>query len=194
MSLTTPTSELEAVNVLLSTVGESPVSQLETTGLADVSVARSFLDTTSRAIQTKGWHFNTERDYPLAPTVDNEIVLPSNAMSVRVSSRSASRNLTQRGTRLYDITNRTFTITDTVYVDLVLLLPFTDLPEAARWYVTVSAARRFQAHILGSETVFKFSEYDENLALASFLNDEAQRANLNILSADPGLSIVLNRY
>lgn len=193
MAFTTPTSELEAVNTLLSTVGESPISQLETTGLADVSVARNFLDVTSRAVQARGWHFNTERDYPLTPNVDNEIVLPANTMSVSPSSLSAYRNLTQRGSRLYDITNRTYTITDKVYVNLVLLLPFTELPEAARWYITVSSARRFQAHILGSETIFKFSEYDENLALAAFLDDEARRANLNILTSDPGRSI-LDRY
>lgn len=190
MATLTPTTELEAVNLLLSTIGEAPVSTLETTGLADVARARDFIHTTSRAVQVRGRHFNTEEEYPLAPTMDQEIVLPFNTLSVRPAARSAWRNVTQRGSRLYDITNQTYTFTDKIYVRLVLFLAFEELPEAARWYIAVSAARRFQAHVMGSDTLFKFSEYDERLAEAMFLSDEADRANLNILSSEPGLSIL----
>jgi hypothetical protein len=60
--MTKPTSmtELEAVNVLLTTIGEAPVNTLTGNQVTDVTVAKQVLLEISREIQSQGWHFNTE--------------------------------------------------------------------------------------------------------------------------------------
>jgi hypothetical protein len=63
----TLTTELDAVNLMLSTIGEAPINDLSASGLGDVAAAKTRLALTSRSIQTAGWHFNTEIDYELSP-------------------------------------------------------------------------------------------------------------------------------
>jgi hypothetical protein len=69
-----PASELEAVNAMLSAVGEAPVASLTGTLPTNVTLARNLLTRTSREVQGKGWRFNTEFGYEIAPagTVDWE--------------------------------------------------------------------------------------------------------------------------
>ena len=71
-----PTTELEAINTMLSTIGESPVNTVEDTGNVDVVIARQILQTASREVQARGWHFNTEINYTITPDSDGYLVLP----------------------------------------------------------------------------------------------------------------------
>ena len=43
----TPTSKIQAVNIMLASIGEAPVSSLDDATLADVSIAESILDETN---------------------------------------------------------------------------------------------------------------------------------------------------
>ena len=52
-------SELDAINIILSSVGSDPVNSLDEEADVDLSNARFFLEKTSRDIQRKGWDFNT---------------------------------------------------------------------------------------------------------------------------------------
>jgi hypothetical protein len=74
---TSPTTKLEAVNTMLSTIGEAPVNSLAT-GLIDAETAETILNNVSREVQARGWNFNTEYDYTFSPNVDGEIDLPAN--------------------------------------------------------------------------------------------------------------------
>ena len=77
-----PTTELEAVNIILSGIGEAPVNSLSDM-TADVSLARNILAEISRETQTEGWQWNTEDDYPLTPdAAKGEIKLPPTAIRV----------------------------------------------------------------------------------------------------------------
>lgn len=62
-----PASELEAVNAMLSAVGEAPVVSLVGTLPTNVTLARNLLARTAREVQGKGWRFNTEFGYEIAP-------------------------------------------------------------------------------------------------------------------------------
>ena len=60
------TTKLEAVNTMLGVIGESPVNTISGSSLpASVVVALNILDETNREVQSVGWDFNTEFDYPL---------------------------------------------------------------------------------------------------------------------------------
>lgn len=177
-----PTTELEAVNIILSGIGEAPISSFaEVT--ADVSLARNILAEISRETQTEGWQWNTEDDFPLTPdAAKGEIKLPPTA--IRVHFREPDdRELIIRGQRVYDRVNHSFTFPSGVriLVTLTLLLPFEDLPEAARRYVTLKAARVFQERTVGSGTLYDFQQADEARARALMLADERRQDRPNIL-------------
>ena len=48
--MTTPTTKLEAVNTMLSTIGEAPVNNLSS-GLVDAETAETILNNVSRSVQ-----------------------------------------------------------------------------------------------------------------------------------------------
>ena len=62
---TTVTSKLEAINVMLTAIGESPVNTITSSTTTDVSIAIQILDNVSREVQSVGWHFNTDTNYKL---------------------------------------------------------------------------------------------------------------------------------
>jgi len=190
----TPTSKIQAVNIMLASIGEAPVSSLDDATLADVSIAESILDETNVEIQSRGLHCNTEINYPLTPNTDGEIDLPANCVSVDTTGQSVTTDVVQRGTRLYDRGERSFTsFSGTLFVTMVLLLEFTDLPQHVRRYITVKSARRFQNRILGSQTLSGFTQADENEALLYFEQLEAQTQDYNVLNDNLTTRKIVNR-
>lgn len=183
MAIVTPTSELEAVNVMLSAIGEAPVSSLDDPSLVDAALAQSILGEASVEIQTRGLHCNTEINFPLVPTVDGEIQVPSNCARIDTTDVSRDIDVTQRGNRLYDRAKRSYTsFTDKIYVEMVLLFEFEELPQHVKRYITVKAARRFQARLVGSDTLAGFTATDEQEALIEFERAEAITEDSNILT------------
>jgi hypothetical protein len=183
VALTTTTTELEAVNVMLSAIGEAPVSNLNDSALIDATLAQSLINETSVELQTRGLHCNTEINFPITPNVNNEIQLPIGCVKVDTTGVSKDIDATQRGNRLYDRGERSFTsFNKTVHVDMTLLLDFDELPQHVKRYITVKAARRFQARFMGSETLAAFTAEDEREALIEFERTEAINEDSNLLT------------
>ena len=183
MAIVTPTSEIEAVNVMLSAIGEAPVSSLDDPSLVDAALAQSILKETSVEIQTRGLHCNTEINFPLVPTVDGEILVPSNCARIDTTEISRDIDVVQRGNKLYDRVERSYTsFTDKIYVEMVLLFSFEELPQHVKRYITVKATRRFQARLVGSDTLAGFTATDEQEALIEFERSEAITDDNNILT------------
>ena len=57
------TSKLEAVNQMLSTIGQSRISQLASAG--EANDAQKILEEIDKAVQSEGWHFNQIPDVEL---------------------------------------------------------------------------------------------------------------------------------
>ena len=73
--------ELQAVNQILASVGQAPVTTLEQTN-PDVAIAYSTLQQVSREVQAEGWTFNKEYRYPLIPLSNNTIEIPDNMLQL----------------------------------------------------------------------------------------------------------------
>ena len=179
-----PTTELEAINTMLSTIGESPVNAVEDTGNVDVVIARQILQSVSREVQARGWHFNTEKNYTITPDSEGYLVLPNTVLKVDTVYPDCSKDVVVRGSRLYDRENHTYVFTDVFKVDMTILLTFDELPEVARNYVTIRASRIFQERVVGSDTLHAFNSQDEARAMVSLMEYEADTADLNILSGN----------
>jgi|TARA_R100001509_G_scaffold15099_1_gene7693 hypothetical protein len=177
---TTVTTKLEAINVMLTAIGESPVNTITSSTTTDVSIAIQILDNVSREVQSVGWHFNTDTNYLLAKNSSNQIVLPSNCLRVDNSNKDADLDLVERGRKLWDRENHTYTITKDIRVNITWFLEFTELPETARRYITIRAARIFQDRMLASETLHAFHQVDELSALSALKEHEGDTRDHSI--------------
>lgn len=187
-------TKLEAINTMLSVIGESPVNTLDDNGVVDAVMARNILEGVDREVQSRGWHWNTEDTYSLAPTFpDGELILPANTLRVDTVYPHQDIDVVQRGLRLYDRTNHTYQFTKALRVDLVVALAWENMPEAARRYITIRAARTFQDNVVGSETLSRFTQRDELRALAVLMDAEAETADLNVLTGNYSVYRVLDR-
>jgi hypothetical protein len=186
------TTELEAVNTILSLMGEAPVNSLVPPYTQDTANARRMLLEASKSVQAEGWKFNSEEDYTLSQDADGEIQLPSNALSVDCDQETAF-DLVVRGNRLYDLKDHTFTIGQNVKAEMVWMFPFDELPECARQYILIVAARRNQHRFVGSGEQHQYSAVDEGRARAVLMNEQAQTADANILN-DPTMAYISRRW
>lgn len=187
------TTELEAVNTILSTVGEPPIVSLTGQQNADATIARNILGEISREVQAQGWHFNTLYDQTLTPDssghiqlaeevvrVDNSPVVPGSFTPNGATLGSDERDVVQRGDRLFDKTNNTYVFSSNVRATLVYLYDFEELPEPARRYITVRSARVFQDRMVGSQKAHMYTVQDEARALAVMKEFEGDTADRTI--------------
>lgn len=63
----TGTTELEAVNAMLASIGEAPLSSLDGATQADVQIALNILRNTAREVQMWGWRFNLDFGLEIPP-------------------------------------------------------------------------------------------------------------------------------
>ncbi len=190
----TPTTELQAINIMLSVIGEAPVNSITGTTSVDVSTAKNILDETSMSVQSQGWHFNTQENYKnLALDQNNKIPLPSNCVKVDASKNFRYINITLRNGFLYDLEKHTDVFTTVPEVDLVLVQQFEQLPEYARQYITQKASRRFASRFLGDNQIVQLIGQDENEALMAFHQADSQATDANMLEGDSNTYSIINR-
>ena len=194
--MTTPTTKLEAVNSMLSTIGEAPVNSL-TSGLVDAETAETILNEVSRSVQAHGWNFNSEPDYTVAADIGGNVVLPAEIIRADLANsetkyRSSKQEYIQRGNKMYDKIKHSFNIGKALKLDVVVLLDFEICPEVARRYITVKAARIFQERVVGSDSLSAMNRNDEQEALFALREMEGDNGDYNIFD-DYGTASVLSR-
>ncbi len=174
-------SELEAVNLLLSAIGEAAVSSLETATTVEVTQAKNLLSNVNRAAQQKGWHFNTEWDVVLTRDSDDRIPLSESILSVYQPGQLMTIRGRSGSMFAYDLDNNTFTWTKNLNNAVTItLLDFIDTPNTFRQYVTTRAARIFQEEIIGQVSTETVNRQEEAEAYADLLDDDAERSGLNV--------------
>ena len=184
MTTQTRTSELEAVNTILSTIGESPLNSLSGSLPVDGTIAKNVLSEVSREVQSQGWHFNTHYKVTLSRDTNNKIPLATNIVRVEIDPRKYSKvsyDIVQRNNELYNLAKNEETF-DTNFTDaaVVYLLPFDEIPEQAKRYITIRSARIFHDRTLGANTIHKFSQEDEAKALSILKQAESHTGDYSI--------------
>jgi len=189
--LITPTSELEAVNECLENIGQAPVSTIAGDLGVDTQIALNFVRKVNRELQSLGWYWNTEKNFPLTPNGDGNILLPSNTLSVDTTAEDADVDAIQRGQLLYDRDNHSYKFTGPLKVELTIGLTFEELPETARRYIALRAARIFEDRIDGATS--QSDSQDEANAMANLLADQMRVEDLNVLTSNFSTFNILNR-
>lgn len=188
--MTTPTlvmTEIDAVNQMLVSVGQTPVNSITNTGIRDVETAKLALDTTLREVLTRGWSFNTDYDFPVSPDGNSNLLVPSDAMFMDPMDTSKDYVIRDNSGTLmmYDRGERTFTFTQDVDFLIIRAYDFTEIPQAARQYVAMRAARKWQAEQVGSDVLYRFTAEQELEALAGLKRLEGRTKRNNFVSHRP---------
>tara|TARA_R110000772_G_scaffold89156_3_gene184924 strand:- start:8915 stop:9499 length:585 start_codon:yes stop_codon:yes gene_type:complete len=183
------TSKLDAVNTMLSSIGEAPVSSLSS-GLIEAEIAESILNTIDREVQSMGWHFNTELNKSFAQDTLGQIILPADILRADATLKANAPNLVQRGLKMYDRVNHTFVISTDAALDVVVQLLFDDLPEVAKRYIVLRSTRVFQDRVVGSNTLHSFQEKDEQQALVQLKDFDKAADDHNIFDNYDTFSII----
>ncbi len=178
---TNATEELPAVNQILASVGQAPVTTLDQTN-PDVAIAYDTLLTVSREVQSEGWSFNTELGYD-KDTTDNkkEYVIPPNMLQVDLSPDvSYGKSVVRRSGKLYDRYNHTYEITDgpneKLTLDIVWKFDWVDLPAPIQDYIVARTATIVSSRIVGDGNQFQMLQQKEAYGRAMALEYETNQA------------------
>lgn len=198
MALTqTPLTELDAVNEILMSIGQSPVNSLDSTGIKDVETGRLRLHNTSREVQSQGWAFNTDYQYEISPDGNDRILIPSNALSLDPTYNRKDfvwrYDSANDKSSLYDLNDQTFDITEKVKVDIIWFYEFEHLPPTARNYIALLAGQRFQSGIVGDELLYRFEQADVDRAEVAFKRAEGRARDINMLTGGDFTNTIFNR-
>ena len=142
----TATSKLDAINIILSSIGSDPVNTINEEIDVDVANACRMLDRASRDIQRKGWDFNT---YTLTLSPDQYTGKVPWIPTI-ISYRSTDGTpYVKRGENFYDIENQTFQFKQPIHLTAIMMVDFEDLPDAFKNYIAARAAMNFQTRYMG---------------------------------------------
>lgn len=180
------TTFLEAVNRVLQMMGEAPVNGLDGQyGLAQQ--AQTMLNEISRRIQSEGWSFNTDFEFTLMrDAVTGEIAVGANVSKVVIDPYNYTNlDVVQRGSRLYDRRNNTYSFDADLKADITYILEWEELPEYALEYITTKAGRHLQEAILGSTDLTRINMSAEAEARSAFLEQEMSVSQPNMLRGNP---------
>ena len=187
MTTTARSTELEAVNVILSTIGESPLNSLSGSLPVDGTVAKNVLSEVAREVQSAGWHFNTQYKVDLTRDANNKVPVGTDVVRVQLNKKydKSSYDVVQRGTYLFNLAKNSETFDqDFTENTLIYLLDFDKLPEQARRYITIRSARVFHDRTLGANTLHKFSSEDEARSLSVMKQAEMATGDNTIFDSD----------
>ena len=186
-TITTRTTQLEAVNTMLSTIGEAPVNSLTGVLPLDASTAVNILNEVNREVQSAGWKFNTSWKVSLNRDVNNKLVVGADVLHIEfdhLRESKSSYDPVLRGNYLYNLAKESYIWDkDFEYVTVIYLLDFETIPEQARRYITIRASRIYHDRTLGSQAIHKYSLTDELGALALLKQTEADTADHNIFDS-----------
>lgn len=182
--------ELSAVNDILASIGEPPVSTLEGDANADVANARRVLNKINRQIQSKGWTFNIEENAQLTPDVFSKLIP---YMSDYLSVMGSGGAYVNRGGYVYDRTNNTDQFTDPITVTIIKLREFYEMPECFRYWIVTKAARQFNNRFFGAPEIDGVLQEEEQEAKMQCSEYELDFGAFNMLDGDAFTGGLLSR-
>lgn len=170
-------TELQAVNEILASVGQAPVTTLDQTN-PDVAIAYDTLLQVSREVQAEGWTFNREYEYPFAPDNNDEILIPSNVLQLDLTPDYRDKDAIIREGKLYDRTEHTYKWTDdSVLCDVLWYFDWVDLPIPIKDYIVARSATIVSSRIVGDSTQYQMLQQREAYTRAMALEYECNQGN-----------------
>lgn len=186
-STTTLDTELSAVNSILGSIGQSPVTSLDFTN-PEISFIYNLLTEVNVDVQNEGWEFNTELHVKVSPDANKHIVVPANTLRYDVNDNQNDRrlNVVTRNGRLYNKVEHTDEFENDVVLDIVTLYAFEDLPPVFRRYVIYRAAGRAATQLVANPQLVQLLGTQEAQARAACLEYECEQGDHNFMGWPDG--------
>ena len=194
---TNATEELPAINEILASVGQAPVTTLDQTN-PDVAIVYNTLLTVSREVQAEGWTFNTEFGVTKQTDANKEFTIPNNYLQVDLThnSSNSTRNVVRRKkpgesqSKLYDKYNHTFELTATaeqeILLDIVYYFDWVDLPIPIQDYIVAKAAAVVSSRIVGDTNIYQILQQKEMMSRANALEYETNQGDYTFFGHPKG--------
>ena len=160
---TNAAQELPAINQILTSCGQAPVTTLDQTN-PEVAIAYATLLQVSREVQSEGWTFNKEYHYEFNKDVNNEILIPNNVIQIKLTenAQNSPYHAVRRSGKLYDRQNHTYKWTySPIECDVIWEFDFIDLPEPVQNYIKARAATIVSGRIVGDDDQYKRLQQQE---------------------------------
>ena len=184
---TNSTQELPAVNQILQSCGQAPVTTLDQTN-PDVAIAYSTLTQVSQEVQTEGWSFNLELDYEFTPDTNNEILIPNNVLQIDPAPEYFELDVIRRSGKLYDKVKHSYVFTDVLKCDVKWLFDWVDLPKPIQDYIIARAATIVSSRIVGDSTQYQMLGQKEAYNRAMALEYECNQGDYTFFGHPRGIN------
>ena len=192
--MTTPSTisldtELSAVNSILGSIGQSPVTSLDFTN-PEISFIHNLIREVNVDVQNEGWSFNTEYHVTYSPDTNGYFVIPPNVIrfDVHDNQNIKTTDVVKRNGRLYDKYNHTDVFTADLDLDVVTLYEFSDLPSVFQRYITYRAAGRAAAQLVANPQLVQLLGTQEAQARAACMEYECDQGDHTFMGWPDGTS------
>jgi len=182
-------TELSAVNAILGSIGQSPISGLDFAN-PEVSFVYNILKECNQDIQSEGWMFNIEYHIKEnVSTTDNKIIIGSDVIRIDMEDgHDRTRDFVRRKDtsdgiwKLYDRVNHTFEFPDDdyFYVNKVRLLNFEDIPAPFQRYIIYKASGRAAVQLVSNANLQKMLQTYELQARGACMEYECNQGDHTI--------------
>lgn len=189
------TTTLQAINQMLSGIGQAPVTSLDAAN-PEIATALSIFDSVNREVQGEGWNFNTEVKYPFTSDTGGAITVPDTILQIsdnKIANQQKYQTVLRQGS-LYDKISHSYTFpaSTIIYCDVVWFFEFEDLPQVFKDYITLRATRVFSGRALGSREMVTFNSNDEGVLRANCLAYDTNTSEANIFGLETGQNFYLS--
>jgi hypothetical protein len=175
-------TELDAVNQILSSVGQAPVTTLDLQN-PEVAIVLTTLREVNKQVQAEGWNYNVERGYEFTPdSTTKHIAYPTNVLQLDTSKFKHRDDFdpVRRDGKFYDRLKHTYQWDKPIEADVTWLFEFEDVPPAIQLYITARAARLAANKMVGDTTLFQLLQEQELQTRAAALEYDCNQADYSI--------------
>ena len=180
-------TELSAVNSILGAIGQS-----EQTGTAlsftnpEVKFIYNILTEVNKDVQNEGWVFNTETNIKKSPNTGaplKYIPIEDNVLRYDVTegqvyrSQDIIRKFSGTTAYLWDKVNQTFEYDADLYLDVVYLYPFLQLPQVFRRYIISRASVRAATQLVNNPQLAQLLQQQEAMNRAGCMEYECNQGD-----------------
>lgn len=165
-------------------------SRVESQTNPDVAIALNTLREVSREVQSEGWSFNKESDYPITPDLSNEVVIANNILQMDLNksyTQNMDRDSINREGKLYDKTSHSFVWTDaTLYVDVIWYFDWPSIPTVIQAFIVAKAAAIVSSRIIGDPNQYQILLQKEAAAKSTALEYECNQGDYTFFGSPKG--------
>jgi hypothetical protein len=177
-------TELSAVNSILGSIGQSPVTTLNFTN-PETEFIYNILTEVSKDVQNEGWQFNLEENVTVTPS-SNKISVGNQEIRVNVHQHANQAKLMDTVIRYDGANRRVYSLegnkfddfTESTYkADIVTLYLFEKIPNVFQRYITYRSAVRAATQLIANPQLVQLLQLQEITARANCLEYEGRQGD-----------------